>query len=255
MIAPANSAQLASQEAIHGSHLAQCPRDRERGRHDRHRHRQGPHRRHPAAARSRRRDARPRRAPGDAGLHRDPHPPRQVAHPGALQGRARRPRGGDRRGRQAEEVVHRRGRLQQGEAHPGEGHPQRHHAHAHATRGRPRHRLARAGGRAAADRGVQVGDRSGDLHLPAGGPAQQSRHRRADARGPEERRIGGRRRALHRQEPARPDRPHLRHRPRVRHRYRHAPRFRRRPPTISISSTCASWPSASSGAAASPSAT
>ena len=44
--------------------------------------------------------------------------------------------------------------------------------------------------------------------------------------GAEERRLGGRRRALYRQQPARPDRPHLRHRPRVRHRHRHAPRFR-----------------------------
>ena len=35
-----------------------------------------------------------------------------------------------------------------------------------------------------------MGDRSGDLHLPAGGPAQQPRHRRADGPGAEKRRLG-----------------------------------------------------------------
>ena len=47
---------------------------------------------------SRGRDARPRRAARDAGVHRNAHPPRQVAHPRALQGREGRPGGGDRRG-------------------------------------------------------------------------------------------------------------------------------------------------------------
>ena len=69
------------------------------------------------------------------------------------------------------------------------------------------------------------------------------------------RRQGGRRRALHRLEPARPDRPHLRHRPRVRHRHRHAPRLRAEPGRSRPRSTSASSPSASSGAGASPSAT
>ena len=101
---------------------------------------------------------------------------------GRCKAEKRRPGGGDRRGRQAEEAVHGRGRLRQRQGHAGEGDPQRHDAHAHAAGGRSRHRPARARRRAAADRGVQVGDRPGDLHLPAGGPAQQSRHRRADGR-------------------------------------------------------------------------
>ena len=78
---------------------------------DRHRHRRGPHRRDRARARRRRARHRPRRPAGHAGLHRDPHPSRQVLHPRPLQGREGRPRGGDRRGRQGEEGVHARGRL------------------------------------------------------------------------------------------------------------------------------------------------
>ena len=118
------------------------------------------------------------------------------------------------------------GRLRARQAHAGESDPQRHHAYAHASRGRSRHRAARARRRAAAGRGIHMGDRPRDLHLPAGGPAQQSGHRRADGRGARARRPRGRRRALHRQQSARPDRPRLRDRARVRHRHRHASRFR-----------------------------
>ena len=118
------------------------------------------------------------------------------------------------------------GRLHARQTHAREEHPQRHHAHAHPARGRSGHRAARAHRRAAADRRIQVGDRHRDLHLPAGRPAQQSGHRRADGRGAQARRQGGRRGALYRHQSQGPDGPGVRAGARVRHRHRHASRFR-----------------------------
>ena len=187
----------------------------------------GPHRRHRAAARRRRPRDRSRRPPGLARLHRDPHPPRQVGHSRPLQGREGRPGGSDRRGRARprrqftpEDVYTRAKRTLE------KMHPQRHHAHAHPARGRSRHRPARARRRAAADRRIQVGDRHRDLHLPAGRAAQQSGHRRADGRGAQARRQGGRRGALYRHQSQGADGPRVRDGARVRHRHRHASRFR-----------------------------
>ena len=74
--------------------------------------------------------------------------------------------------------------------------------------------------------GICLGDRPRDLRVPAGGAAQQSRHRRADGRRARPRLPRGRRRALYRQQSARPDRPRLRAGARLRHRHRHASRFR-----------------------------
>ena len=71
----------------------------------------------------------------------------------------------------------------------------------------------------------------------------------------QERRQRGRRRALYRLKPARPDRPHLRDRARVRHRHRHASRLRARSRTISTCCTSASRPRSSNRADASRSAT
>ena len=213
-------------------------------RDDRHRHRRGPHRRDRAAPRRRRRDASTSAGrlvtPGFIETHIHLDKSRILDRCKAEKGDLEEAIGEVAR---AEEGVHAGGRLQPRQAHAGERHPQRHHAHAHAARGRSRHRPARPRRRAAADRRIQMGDRHRDLHLPAGGPAQQSRHRRADGRGAEERRQRRRRRALYRHQSARPDRPHLRDRARVRHRHRHASRFRRRPRTTSTSSTSASRPS------------
>ena len=50
------------------------------------------------------------------------------------------------------------------------------------------HRPAQPRRRAAADRPIQMGDRHRDLHLSAGGLAQQSGHRRIDGRGAQARR-------------------------------------------------------------------
>ena len=77
----------------------------------------------------------------------------------------------------------------------GRLHQARHDAHAHACRGRPADRAARVRGRAGAGRRIQVGDRHRALRDAAGGPHQQSGHRRADGRKPEARREGRRRSA------------------------------------------------------------
>ena len=140
-----------------------------------------------AQARRERARPRPRRPARVARLRRDPHPPRQVVHPRPLQGREGRPRRGDRRGRRAEEDVHRRRTstpapsarsrkaILNGTTH------MRTHLEVDPGIG-----LRGLEGVLPADRRVQVGDRPRDLRLPAGGPAQQSRHRRADGRGAED---------------------------------------------------------------------
>ena len=109
----------------------------------------------------------------------DPHPSRQVAHPRALQGPARRPGGGDRGGGQAEEAVYGGRRLRAAKVTLEKAILNGTRTCARSWRSIPAS-ASRGRGRAAPDRGVQVGDRPGDLHLPAGGPAQQPRHRRAD---------------------------------------------------------------------------
>ena len=117
--------------------------------------------------------------------------------------------------------------IERASAHHREMHQPRRHAHAHPCRGRSQGRPARLRRREGADRQVQVGDRPRDLRHAAGGPDQQSRHRRADGRGAEERRDGRRRGAQLRHRPRGADPPRLRDGARVRRRHRHASRQRR----------------------------
>ena len=105
-------------------------------------------------------------------------------------------------------------------------HQPRRDPHAPSLRGRPEDRPARFRGREGLGRQVQVGNRHRALRHAAGGPDQQSRHRRTDGRRPEERRAGGRRRPQLRQRQRCPDPSRLRDGARVRRRYRHACRQR-----------------------------
>ena len=173
---------------------AQCAAGRRQARstHDRHRREGRPHRCHRTAARQREgRGAGPRPA-GLLGLRRDPHPSRQVVHPRALRAHDQAqpaPRDGARVGGEAH--LHGRGRDRARLGHDREVHRPRRDAHAHPCRSRSQGRPARLRRREGADRQVQMGDRPRDLRHAAGGPDQQSRHRRADDRGFEERRNGG----------------------------------------------------------------
>ena len=81
-----------------------------------------------------------------------------------------------------EEDLHGRGRSRAREGNAGELHQAWRDAHAHACRGRPRRRHARLRRRAGAGRRIQMGDRHRALRVSAGGPHQQSRHRRAAGR-------------------------------------------------------------------------
>ena len=155
----------------------------ERERRDRHRHRQGSHRRHRAEARGRGRELDLGGRLVDAGVHRDAHPSRQVVHPGPLQGRER----GDLE--EAIGEVARQKKLFTAED-------------VYAARQAARLEKAILNGtthmrtQLEVDPGIglrglegvrplieeyKLGDRSRDLHLSAGGPAQQPRHRGADA--------------------------------------------------------------------------
>ena len=104
-----------------------------------------------------------------------------------------------------QEDLHGRGRSRPRARDAGELHQARRDAHAHACRGRSRRRHARLRGRAGAGRRIQMGDRHRAVRVSAGGPDQQSRHRRAAGRRPEARRQGrsARRRATTPTMPAR----------------------------------------------------
>ena len=128
-------------------------------------------------------------------------------------------------GRQAQ--LHGRGRHRARSGHDREVHRPRRHPHAHPCRGRSQGRAARARRRQGADRPLPLGDRPRNLRHAAGGPDQQSRHRRADGRSPQGGRHRGRCSAQLRHRPARPDPPRLRDGARIRRRHRHASRQRR----------------------------
>ena len=185
-----SSSDTRMQTVDHGSHPAQCPRDRQRASRPTSASTTAGSSPIAAAARAERRDASTSAgrcvSPGfvETHIHLDKS---------CILERCNAERGDLEEAigevAEAEEIVHRRGRATRARSARWRRPSSRHDAHAHARRGRSRHRPARARRRAAADRGVRLGDRSRDLRLPAGRPAQQSRHRRADGRGPEERRI------------------------------------------------------------------
>ena len=143
---------------------------------------------------------------------------------------SRHPRGGDRRGRRRQARFHRGRCLRARPPHAGEGD----RAAARRTCARMSRSIRGIGLRrlqrdAPAEDGLRVGDRPRDLRLSAGGADQRSRHRGADGRGLRSRRRRGRRLPLHRHEPARADRAHLRDRAALRPRHRLASRLRSRP--------------------------
>ena len=117
--------------------------------------------------------------PRGAGLRRDAHPSRQVAHLRPLHDPRGHAAGGHRRDRARQGGLHRGGHRRPRPPHPGAGDPQRHHAHAHARGGRSPHRAEGVPRHRSAQARIRLGARSADLRLSAGGADQRPRHRGA----------------------------------------------------------------------------
>ncbi len=159
----------------------------------------------------------------------------------------------NRRGGQCQACLHARRRLHPCKTHARSLHIPRRDAYADPSRGRSGIRLRSLEGILPLIDRIQMGDRCEDMHLSAGGAAQQSRHRRTDGGSAQAWRNSGRSRALYRLQSAWANRSRVRNGARIRPRYRHAPSISRRRRTTWTWFMSANWPRNSNMAGGSPS--